>query len=124
MNRSINLLFVDDNEDIIEVCEEVFSENGFKFFCSCHPTEALKTLEDRSIPIEVIISDFYMPKIRGDEFFKKVKEMGYQGLFYFSSGAELSVEDTAGLGVDGFIPKPFGLEEVMERIKQDVKQKL
>ncbi len=64
-----NVLFVDDEKDIVFTFERTF-RNQYNIYTSSSPEKALEMLP--SLPeISVIISDFNMPKMNGVEFLSK-----------------------------------------------------
>ena len=75
--------------------------------------EIVKTKE-----IDLIISDFTMPRVDGVQFMKKAKKHDASIPFLFISGAMLTENQLAAINKssDGYLKKPFTIDELHEFI--------
>jgi len=84
------ILIVDDETYIVETLAEMLQLKGYECDGVESGEEALELLEKNEYSI--IVSDIFMPKMSGTEFFKKVKAKNIQAKFVFMTGYELTEE--------------------------------
>lgn len=78
--------------------------------------EGLKILQDSKI--DVIISDWNMPKMNGEDFFIQVKKSGFSGKFGLCSTNQTQkyIDTASELGANFFIKKPFTPEKIINEL--------
>jgi DNA-binding response OmpR family regulator len=121
MKKSI--LIIDDKPSIGQVIAlYLSSEYDFHYFDS--PISGIKWLQEGNMP-DLIISDIYMPDMKGTEFlsFIKKNELFKHIPVIFLSGEEESSVRIKVLeeGAEDFILKPFNPLELKVRIKKALK---
>jgi PAS domain S-box-containing protein len=116
------VLLVDDEEVILDVGRELLEAIGYEVLTARGGREALRAYEDRQDEIDFVILDMVMPHMRGGECFDRLKEMDPAVKVLLSSGFSIDGEAKEILerGCDGFIQKPFNLEELSLKIKEVV----
>lgn len=74
---------------------------------------------------DLIISDFNMPYINGMELLRIVRQKWPQTAFLMITGTTTRqlVEEAVALGVDGFIAKPFSLEQIRSRMAAAIRKR-
>lgn len=71
--KRFNLLFVDDEPDMLEMLSMVFKHEGvYTIYTASNGEEALKRMDEKKI--DLILSDNKMPKMNGIDLLKKIKE--------------------------------------------------
>jgi len=120
-NKSI--LVVDDEHDIVNLIKQALQRNGLKVSPFTDPAMALEDFKVNCKTCNLILSDIRMPGINGYEFVKKAKEIDKQVKVVLMSAFEINDKEFRNLlpdiKVDGFLQKPFSiqqLEEVIEKI--------
>jgi two-component SAPR family response regulator len=120
-NKSI--LVVDDEHDIVNLIKQSLQRNGLKVSPFTDPAMALEDFKVNCKTCSLILSDIRMPGINGYEFVKKAKEIDKQVKVVLMSAFEINDKEFHNLlpdiKVDGFLQKPFSiqqLEEVIEKI--------
>ncbi|MDY6988773.1 MAG: PAS domain S-box protein [Thermodesulfobacteriota bacterium] len=115
-------LLVDDEEAILDVGRELLEAIGYRVLMARDGREALRTYGDKQDDIDFVVLDMVMPNMRGGECFDRLKEMDPAVKVLLSSGYSIDGEATEILerGCDGFIQKPFNLEELSREIKKVV----
>ncbi|WP_435263600.1 hybrid sensor histidine kinase/response regulator transcription factor [Tenacibaculum sp. nBUS_03] len=115
--KTHNLLVVEDNSRMIDYYKEILSplyNCNFAF----NGKEALEILKNTSF--DMIISDIMMPKMDGIEFRKKLKQVPSYDNIPFIMATALGYEEDKikvfNIGVDDYIVKPFGKNELIARI--------
>jgi signal transduction histidine kinase/ActR/RegA family two-component response regulator len=122
MNRNNNkngkrILVVDNEVQILNIMNKFLEDEGHIFVGSTNAEEALRFLEN--ISIDLIITDYQMPKMNGSEFSKKVREKGIDcPLFYLTSKKNIEKfnEDKDKYKVSGLILKPFSHDDILKTI--------
>jgi DNA-binding NtrC family response regulator len=114
-----SLLIVDDDETILDVLFELFSDGHV---CSTAPTaeEALKQL--RSQDYDVVITDISMPGMSGEDLlgFIKVYRPKTPVLFISGSAGREHAERLLTRGAFDYLLKPFSLEDIAERVARTI----
>ena len=72
-NNKETILVVDDAPDTLEVLERNISSQGYKVFTATGVSEAVQILNNTSI--DLVITDYKMPKINGLDLVRHVREM-------------------------------------------------
>lgn len=114
-----NILIVEDNIDIHNLIKEVLEKENYKVFNAYSGTEALMVLEKENI--DLILLDLMLPGINGEEIIKQVKNIPTIVI-----SAKISQEDKINVllnGANDYITKPFDIEELLARIKVQLRIK-
>ena len=120
--QKIQILIVDDDPEILEMYRELFEIEGFLVHVAASPIGGLDVYKQNS-NIQLIISDSYMKEMSGLEFLKSLKS-SYETIpvFYLVTGdIDQSEEVVKAAGGHGLILKPFDLDEILIKIKKDLK---
>jgi DNA-binding NtrC family response regulator len=72
MNSEKNLLFVDDETEILEILVDLFSDEGYQLHTATRASDALRIMNNH--PIDFVLSDLKLPDTSGSEFLERVKE--------------------------------------------------
>ncbi|MBC7427333.1 MAG: response regulator [Bacteriovorax sp.] len=123
MNKATpKVLIVDDDPDLLEMYEEVLSIEGVQILKATSGQKALEIFQAQQ-DIQVIISDSNMGSMCGMELLINLRSC-YKTLpvFYLLTGAfDVTEAEVIDAGGSGLILKPFDLDEILERIKKDIK---
>ena len=107
------ILVVEDNSDIHNLIKEILEKENYKIIDAYSGTEALMILEKEDV--ELILLDLMLPGINGEEIIKKIKNIPIIVI-----SAKISPEDKVNVllnGANDYITKPFNSEELLARIK-------
>jgi DNA-binding NtrC family response regulator len=108
------VLYIDDETDILELAEIHFKDKGLPIVTASTAQMALEIMGQN--PIKVIISDARMPGLKGLELYQKLKhELNFQGHFILVSG---HFEAMASDGVDLVLSKPIDFNELIRQVKK------
>ena len=116
------MLLVDDDPDLLSMYEEVLYIEGVKILKATSGTEALELCKNNN-NIQIIISDSNMGEMSGMIFLSNLRSY-YETMpvFYLLTGAFNVLEsEVVEAGGSRLILKPFDLDEILERIKKDIK---
>jgi len=116
------ILLVDDEEIVTAVASEMLSEAGYSVISTTSSQDALQIYQQKSSEISLVILDMIMPDLGGGDLFDKIKEINPQARVLLSSGYSLDgqASEIMARGCDGFIQKPFNLEQITHKITEIV----
>ena len=114
------VLFVDDEDMIIEVAEELLEQLGYKVLTARSGKEAIETYEKNKEQIDIAILDMIMPDMSGGETYDKLKEINPDIKVLLASGYSLNGAATEILdrGCNGFIQKPAKMRELSQKLRE------
>jgi two-component system cell cycle sensor histidine kinase/response regulator CckA len=119
------ILLIDDEEMIIKVGEELLQELGYKVLVARSGQGAIKLYQKNADKIDLVIMDMIMPGMGGGETFDHLKKINPDIKVLLSSGYSINGQASEILerGCDGFIQKPFNINQLSEKIQGIIAQK-
>ena len=120
LRGSETVLFVDDEDMIIEVAEELFKELGYKVLIARGGKEAVEIYEKNKGQIDIVVLDMIMPDMSGSMTYDRMKEIDPDIKVLLASGYSIDGQATEILdrGYDGFIQKPFKIKELSQKLRE------
>ena len=111
-SKQRTVMFVDDEVDILEIIQEAGVFEDCNVVLANSPYEALEIL--RKIPVDIVVSDYKMPRMTGYELFEKAQQESLidRDSFMFISAHR---DEIPGNEVE-CLPKPFDFEDIKDRI--------
>jgi CheY-like chemotaxis protein len=118
------LLIVDDEELVLDVGVNMLEKLGYTVLKAHNGTEAVDIFEVNKDKIKMVILDIIMPDMGGGEVYDKIKPMNPGVKVLLSSGYSVDGQAIELLerGCDGFMQKPFTMEELSGKITQILKK--
>jgi len=116
-----NILFVDDDRNILDSFERSFKKEGFQIFTALSGEEGLKVVHENEIAL--VVSDYSMPKMNGIEFLNRVKELSPSTIRIILTGCtdlKAAIEAINQGEVYRFINKPINKDELKLTINQSL----
>ncbi len=119
------ILFVDDEDVIIDVNREILESLGYKVVSAKSGQEAIDVYRKLSGKIDLIILDMIMPGMDGEETYDSLKKVNAEVKVILSSGYSKNEQAKAILekGCQAFIQKPFSISDLSMTIRQVLDQK-
>ena len=116
--RKPSILMVDDDKIILSILSTRYKNKGYEVNTMLDAGEALEFF--KRTPVDLIITDFYMPRMAGDEFIKKIREVNHKVKIIVLSGQknEEFIRRAMELGADDYVTKPFSPVELDLRVKR------
>lgn len=112
--KNKRILFVDDDLSILELYEAIFARLPYEIICHSDPLEAVRFLKNEKV--DVIISDFSMPKLNGLGLLETIRKKKYHlGCFILVSG---KIVDPAE-GLTEIFSKPIPFTKLINFIKEN-----
>lgn len=124
MDTSIKILIIDDFATMRRILKNILKQLGFKNLVEADDgTTALDVLESQKI--DLIISDWNMPKMTGLELLKKVRaSTEYKNTPFLMVTAEAqkqNVIEAVQAGVSNYVVKPFTAEAISDKLEKILK---
>ncbi len=114
--NEISILVVDDEPSIIKLLRANLGSQDYKVFTAINGIEALRVLESEQPSL--VILDIAMPKMDGFEVCLRIREWSQVPIIMLSANIdEADKVKCLDLGADDYITKPFGVKELIARIK-------
>ncbi len=108
MEKPINVLFLDDEQNILFALERVFRSDHYGIAVTTNPEEAIDIM--RRHPVKVVVSDQCMPSTTGLKFLQQVKELFPDKMCILMSGYDdmtITRREVAAGHIRQFISKPW-----------------
>ncbi|MBN2536604.1 MAG: response regulator [Spirochaetales bacterium] len=114
-----HILFVDDEQMIRESIQIILTNLGYEISLCKNGIEALDFYSKNWEKVDLVILDMIMPEMNGYESFVKMREINpYIKALLLSGYSTLEdIKNALENGISGFIHKPFGRDEIVEKIE-------
>jgi len=110
------ILVVDDEVEIMRALQRSLTAHGFEVFTAGSGEEALEAIGHHRP--DLMLLDLGLPGISGLDFCKRVRAQSNLPIIVLSvKDAERDKVLALDLGADDYVPKPFGMDEVLARIR-------
>ncbi len=110
------VLVVDDEPQVLRLLKTALAERGYDVVSAASGEEALVSVAHR-LP-DVIVLDLVMPGISGLDVCRSVRDRWTVPIIVLSArGDEHDKVAALDLGADDYLTKPFGMEELLARIR-------
>ena len=110
------ILIVDDDPAILRLLSTNLKARGYEIYTATDGEESLEAVQKDFI--DLIILDLMMPKVDGVEVCRRIREWSDVPIIILSArGDENDKVKCLELGADDYLTKPFGIAELMARIK-------
>ncbi len=122
MNNSVSIkkvLVVDDEPDTLELVKLVLESGGFETVLAASGIEALAIVGNTKP--DLVLLDIMMPDMDGWDVFRKIKEKYPKIPIAILTAKAQNIDKLLGLHVlkaDDYITKPFGKNELINKVKK------
>lgn len=115
------ILIIDDEESLRKLLESALSNEGYLTISAFDGIEGYDMAVKHSP--DLILLDIMMPKIDGLQVCRKIRERLNTPIIMLTAKAE-EVDKVLGLelGADDYVTKPFGMRELMARVKANLRR--
>ena len=116
MTHGARILVVDDEPQIRRSLQIGLEGKGYAVFTAARAEQALESIESHRP--DVIVTDLLMPGMDGLELTRRIRSQSYIPIIVLSAiGDERKKVEALELGADDYVTKPFGMDELLARIK-------
>ncbi len=114
--RRDTILVVDDELPILEFVRRNLEIRGYQVETAVNGLEALALFDQRDF--DLVVLDVMMPRMDGLEVCRRVRQRSIVPIIVLTALSEESDRVTAlDLGADDYLVKPFGVEELLARVR-------
>ena len=122
MEAKQRILVVDDEPQLTRVLRRSLTTKGYDVRIAGDGEFALQTFHDW--PAEVVITDLAMPNMSGLELCRRLRAISEVPIIVLSvRGEETTKVEALDAGADDYITKPFGMDELLARIRATLRRK-
>jgi DNA-binding NtrC family response regulator len=114
------ILVVDDEDYILKANKAILTELGYDVLLANGGMEAMAVFDQNKDRIALLILDLIMPDVGGETVFDHVKSVRPDVRVILSSGYSIEgqAESILNKGCNGFIQKPYTLNQLSQKIKE------
>jgi DNA-binding response OmpR family regulator len=117
------ILAIDDEPEILNIIKESLEMEGFQVLPALGAKDGLKVYEERAAEIGVVLLDFLMPDMTGDLVFECLRQKNPDVRVILLTGCEDTVaRKMFETGLRGLIQKPFYIDDLVNRIREELSQ--
>lgn len=130
VSSDLQILVVDDSQEAVNIMKVLLKKKGFEKVISCADGESawiwLNRLELDLTPVELILVDWNMPRMKGIDLLKKMRaEKKYQNIPFVmvtADGDPENVKLAIDEGVNNYLLKPLTAEKLFSKIEETFKR--
>ncbi len=114
------VLVVDDEEQVRDVTRRMLESRGFSVLTARDGIEALEVFRERADEVDLVLLDLTMPRMGGEETFRRLAELRPGVKTILSSGyGEHDVAERLGRrGLADFIQKPYRPGDLFDKVRR------
>jgi two-component system, cell cycle sensor histidine kinase and response regulator CckA len=114
------ILLVEDEDAVRAFALRALTSRGYTVVEADSGESALERIAEEEIGFDLIISDVVMPEMDGPKLLRELRKRGITTKFIFVSGypGEEFEKDLEGHNDYAFMPKPFSLKQLVEKVKE------
>lgn len=119
------ILFVDDEESIVDVTKKAFSKLGYTVKAFTKPTEALDEFTKNFDDYDVVITDMTMPQMSGDVLAKQILKIrpGIPIIICTGYSDTINIQNLKRVGVNSFLNKPIEINVLANAVREALNKK-
>jgi len=121
MSGTKSLLFVDDEEEILDILKDLFAEEEYNLYTATKVQDAIEIIKENNV--DFVLSDLKLPDSSGVTFLEKVKNMNPEAVRVLTSGyldvgfGLIAKDETSGTLL---ISKPWNLETIRQLVTREM----
>ena len=117
------VLAIDDEPEVLDVVQRCLEAGGFQVLTASDPKKGLELYEKDHQEIGLVLLDYLMPVMMGDLVFECLQRVNPDVRVILLTGCEDQVAHRMfESGLRGFIQKPFYMEDLVKRVREELEQ--
>ena len=118
LNTKDTILFVDDDQVILNVCTLLIEVLGYKVLQADNGKKATQIFRDKKDAICLVVLDMKLPDENGSDICKRLNEINSDVKILHTSGlGRTQGTESLDCGCNAFLQKPFTMEGLSNKIK-------
>jgi DNA-binding NtrC family response regulator len=126
MTRKSTIMIVDDEPDLLKLTKKFLESEGFEVHAFTSPEAAIQHVRQGCATCTIVVSDIRMPGMSGFDLVRQLKEMLPETKVVLMSSFVIHKEEfkkvMPTLAVDEFLMKPFSRADLLEAIKNALRE--
>jgi len=120
-SEKMKILGIDDNEDLLEVCETFLNSVGHEFTGINNGREGLQAIKDKKF--DVVLLDLSMPEFSGADVIDALEKEGIMNkqkvvIFTAASPSKKEIEEFLEKGAHSILKKPVDPDELSKFVSK------
>jgi DNA-binding response OmpR family regulator len=117
MKNKINVLLVEDEHTLAMIIKDTLDDQGFSITIAGNGRAGLKAFFENKP--DILVADVMMPVMDGFEMLRQIRQTDKTtpALFLTARSAVKDVVEGFELGANDYLKKPFGMQELIVRLK-------
>ncbi|MDA3898486.1 MAG: transporter substrate-binding domain-containing protein [Desulfobacteraceae bacterium] len=114
------ILFVDDEEAVMELGQQILKSLGYDVYATISPTAGLEMFRSNPDTYDLVITDMTMPKMTGVDLANEIMRIRPDFPVIICTGFNpiIDEEKARTLGISALVMKPFSRQEIAQSIRQ------
>lgn len=120
--KNASVVVVDDIEEVLQATKNCLEFEDMNVTCFLNPIEGLEYLKKNKV--DVLLLDFFMPEMNGDEFVEKLREYNQETIVILQTGYADKIpplEMIDKMNIQGYLDKLKGEDELILMTKAAIK---
>ena len=118
------VLFVDDDDLVVELGQEMLACLGYSVIGQTDSREALALFRESPYDFDLVLTDFHMPGMKGDSLAQQLWDIRPDIPIILCTSSWAVIQDRARLqGFDALLSKPFQLHDMGTALTQALAQR-
>lgn len=118
------ILIVDDETNVLWFVSKICQPLGYETLTASSGMEALKIIQECGEKLDLVLLDLKMPGMGGIEVLKSIRKHQPDLAVIILTALHDKQEECERLGVEGFVRKPYSLEELHRKIEAVLEKKV
>jgi two-component system cell cycle sensor histidine kinase/response regulator CckA len=115
------VLLVEDEVEVRQFAVRALKRQGYTVLEAADGVEALEIMKNNEGKVDIVVSDVVMPEMDGPTLFKELKSRNPSIKVIFVSGyPNEAFRESLGSEDFAFLPKPFSLPQLAEKVKEEL----
>ena len=115
------ILAVDDEEDILAIIKATLESEGFNVQTNSKPTEAVAYYETHHKEVKLVLLDYVMPGMSGDEVLECLQAVNPDvRVLLLTACDDMVAKQMFAKGLRGYMQKPFYLDDLVARVREEI----
>jgi two-component system cell cycle sensor histidine kinase/response regulator CckA len=115
------VLLVEDEDVVRSFAVRALTRQGYDVLEASDGQEALDIVAEHNGEIDIVVTDVVMPEMDGPTMFRELRKTNPSIKVIFVSGyPNEAFRETLGSEEVAFLPKPFSLPQLAEKVKQEL----
>ena len=114
------ILFVDDEEPLLQIAEEIFSKHGYLIKTFSNPTLALDHFAEQPNAYDLVVTDMTMPSMDGSELAQKMMALKPDFPVILCTGYSeiINRKKSLEIGIRHYCQKPIVMSKLLEEVRK------